>query len=465
MEKMEKKIKKALAALREYGLAQDAKFRLLWHHENSHFIRYANSGISLNTSENLNRLCITVYGDKKQAKTSLVMDPSNLEQMKKMFDQALATLEFSSKLSYQPTLSAIEGFSDKRCYDADLAEMSSDEMIDFVEQATLSLETDDIVLSGNFSRGETMLCIMTSLSDDVGFWAATDAQVTLVLSSLKNKWEVNAEQSAYRKKDLKSRVLHKQLSFLVDSYLRSKPVQLPLGSYRIVLGAAATAEYLDLLDWLALNGDAVIRLAGMHTKEDLGKQVFSDSFSLYDDPEALKTFAYSHDLWGRKREKLALYEQGTYRNFSIFQELADEFGLEANATDVPHLNLTLDGGDWEIKDVRELCAEAAESEKDILYIPYLHYTGVVNPSQGLVTGSSRFGALLFKQDGSIKVPYNVRLTNKLTDLFGRGLVKLAQKRVVYNTSQTYGERDPRAVLVPKFVMLDDIEISHSNDSY
>ena len=70
--------------------------------------------------------------------------------------------------------------------------------------------------------------------------------------------------------------------------------------------------------------------------------------------------------------------------------------------------------------------------------------------------SSRFGALLFKQDGSIKVPYNVRLTNKLTDLFGRGLVKLAQKRVVYNTSQTYGERDPRAVLVPKFVMLDDI---------
>ena len=132
---------------------------------------------------------------------------------------------------------------------------------------------------------------------------------------------------------------------------------------------------------------------------------------------------------------------------------------------MPHLNLTLDGGDWEIKDVRELCAEAAEGEKDILYIPYLHYTGVVNPSQGLVTGSSRFGALLFKQDGSIKVPYNVRLTNKLVDLFGRGLVKLAQKRVVYNTSQTYGERNPSAVLIPKFVMLDDIEISHSNDSY
>ncbi|MGI6090562.1 MAG: metallopeptidase TldD-related protein [Saccharofermentanales bacterium] len=465
MEKMEKKIKKALTALREYGLAQDAKFRLLWHHENSHFIRYANSGISLNTSENLNRLYITVYGDKRLARTSLKMDPSNLDQMKKMLDRALMTLEFTGELSYQPTLSAVKSFNDTRCYDADLAEMSSDEMIDFVEQATLNLETNDIVLSGNFSRGETMLCTMTSLSDDVGFWAATDAQVTLVLSSCKNKWEVNAEQSAYRKKNLKSRVLHKQLSFLVDSYLRSKPVQLPLGAYRIVLGAAATAEYLDLLDWLALDGDTVMRSAGMHTKEDLGQLILSDRFNLYDDPEALQTFAYSHDLWGRKREKLALYEQGVYRNFSIPQELADEFGLEANATDVQHLNLALDGGDWEIKDVRELCAEAAEGKKDILYIPYLHYTGVVNPSQGLVTGSSRFGALLFKQDGSIEVPYNVRLTNKLSDLFGSGLVKLAQKRVAYNTSQTYDERNPRAVLVPKFVMLDDIEISHSNNSY
>ena len=109
--------------------------------------------------------------------------------------------------------------------------------------------------------------------------------------------------------------------------------------------------------------------------------------------------------------------------------------------------------------------KSAAEEKDILYIPYLHYTGVVNPGEGLVTGSSRFGALWFKQDGSIEVPYNVRLTNKLSDLFGASLKSLSKVTIAYNLSQTYGARNPEAAIVPGFVCLDDIEISHSNDSY
>ena len=31
-------------------------------------------------------------------------------------------------------------------------------------------------------------------------------------------------------------------------------------------------------------------------------------------------------------------------------------------------------------------------ERDVLYVPFLHYMGIVNPSKGIVTGSSRFGA-------------------------------------------------------------------------
>ena len=214
---------------------------------------------------------------------------------------------------------------------------------------------------------------------------------------------------------------------------------------------------------MGVDGDAVMRSLGMHKKDDIGTKFFSEKINIYDDPEAMGTFAYSHDLYGRKREKLPLYQEGKYCNFSISQTLADEFGLEPNGMDVMHLNLTMDRGDWDIKDVRQLREEAAE--KDILYIPYLHYTGIVNPSEGLVTGSSRFGALLFKQDGTIQVPYNVRFTNKLSDLFGDNLIKLSKKRSAYNTSQTYGLRNPSASLVPRFVMLEDVEISHSNENF
>jgi len=104
-------------------------------------------------------------------------------------------------------------------------------------------------------------------------------------------------------------------------------------------------------------------------------------------------------------------------------------------------------------------------EEDILYIPYLHYIHIVNPSAGVLTGSSRFGALLLKKDGTVEVPYNVRLTQYYTDLFGDGLAWMSSEQTVYNVSQSYGQRNPTAVKLPRFICTRGVEISHSNSSY
>ena len=100
-----------------------------------------------------------------------------------------------------------------------------------------------------------------------------------------------------------------------------------------------------------------------------------------------------------------------------------------------------------------------------LYIPFLHYMNIVNPSKGVITASSRFGALLLNEDDSVEVPYNVRLTQSLLDIFGDRLDWLSQQSVAYNTSHSYDARNPTAVIVPKFVKVNDLEISHSNASY
>jgi hypothetical protein len=36
---------------------------------------------------------------------------------------------------------------------------------------------------------------------------------------------------------------------------------------------------------------------------------------------------------------------------------------------------------------------------------------------------------------------------------------------VVNTSSSYGARNPTSVIVPRFIRVNDIEISHSNSSY
>ena len=63
------------------------------------------------------------------------------------------------------------------------------------------------------------------------------------------------------------------------------------------------------------------------------------------------------------------------------------------------------------------------------------------------------------------VPYNVRITQSLLDLFGEKVAWMSKAQVANNTSMSYGARNPTAVIVPRFVKVDDIEISHSNSSY
>jgi hypothetical protein len=130
---------------------------------------------------------------------------------------------------------------------------------------------------------------------------------------------------------------------------------------------------------------------------------------------------------------------------------------------VAHKSLVLQGGDKQLNSLEELVAMPREN--DLLYIPFLHYMNIVNPSKGIVTASSRFGALLLKKDGSVVVPYNVRLTQSLLDVFGEKLDWLSQKTIPYNTSQSYGARNPTAIIVPAFFKVKDLEISLSNSSY
>jgi hypothetical protein len=128
-----------------------------------------------------------------------------------------------------------------------------------------------------------------------------------------------------------------------------------------------------------------------------------------------------------------------------------------------HTSLVLSGGDRQVSTLQELVR--LPRENDILYIPYLHYMNIVNPSKGLITASSRFGALLLKKDGSVVVPYNVRITQSLLDIFGDKLAWKSKAQTVNNTSMSYGARNPTAIVTPTFICIKDLEISHSNTSY
>jgi predicted Zn-dependent protease len=461
---VKEKISQALNDLRTYAQEKGHKVALFYHEEDSYLMRFANSAISLNTNEHLIRLNITAYSGRKRASHAIITDLDNLDEMKRGIDVAAEMVEHSQPLTYEPTVPVYEEtFVDERGYDAALAQMNNQDKLDYFSSAVQGLETQDITLSGIFSCGANTVALTNTRSGHNLYFKTSDAQVTAVLASKELKWEVVAEQSAQQGADLQPSQLRRELAFLIERYQNERARQLPIGRYDIVFGAAATAEMLSMMNWIGFDGGLMKRDFSFLSEEQVGQKVFSDRFTLTDDPERLETFPFKRDFAGIPRERYPIFQKGIFQGFVWDQDDADEFGTKPTGHTVTHKSLVLDGGSKELSSLEELVN--LPHERAILYIPFLHYMNIVNPSKGIITASSRFGAVFLAEDGHVEIPYNVRLTQSLLDVFGDKVAWMSRATVPYNTSQSYGARNPTAVVVPKFIKVNDLEISHSNPSY
>jgi PmbA protein len=461
---MQEQILQTLQDLRQYALRKGYEVDLFYHEEDSYLMRFANSAISLNTNEHLIRLDITAYSGRKRASYTLITDLGKIEEMKSGLDTAAAMLEHVQPLNYQPTIPTFSAsFSDESGWDPMLAGMSSAGKLAYFNQAARDLETGGIKLSGIFSSGTNTIAQVTTRSEHSQYFKTSDAQVSIVLSHPGLKWEVTAEQSAQKVADLDPGSLQRELAFLVAHYQNDTPQQLPLGDYDIVFAAAPITDMLSFMNLIAYNGGLMKRGFSFIAEDQVGKKVFSDKFNLIDDPDKLETYPFKRDLTGLVRKPRPIFIKGVFQGYIWYQDDADEFGAKPTGHTIPHTSLVLCGGDKEVNSLEELVS--LPRDRDLLYIPYLHYSNIVNPTKGLITGSSRFGALLLKQDGSVVVPYNVRVTQSLLDIFGDRLAWLSKSTLAYNTSQSYGSRNPTALIVPRFMQVNELAISHSNSSY
>jgi predicted Zn-dependent protease len=461
---MENRIIQTLIALRAYALQKGREITLDYHEEDSYLMRFANSAISLNTNEHLIRLEITAYDGRKRASYGLITDLEQLDVMKRGIDTVVEMVQHAMPLNYEPTIPVYtETFVDEDGFDAGLAQISNEERLAYFNRVADGLETSELKLSGIFACGYNVLAQINTRSEHYQFFKTSDAQISTVLSHATLKWEVTAEQSAQKKADLTPELLHDELAYLVHHYQTDAAVQVPLGEYDIVFGSIATADLLSVMNWIGFNGGLMKRGYSFLKEENVGQKVFSDKFNLVDNPTCIETYPLKRDLTGIVRRPFALITEGKFQAFAWSQDDADEFGAKPTGHTVTHKSLVLQGGSRSVGTLQELVQ--MKREKDILYIPFLHYMNFVNPSKGVITASSRFGALMLRKNGTVEVPYNVRITQSLLDIFGEKVEWMSKETVVSNTSSSYGARNPTAVIVPKFIMVKNLEISHSNSSY
>ena len=404
---MKERIIQTLRELRQYALGKGCVVSLFYQEEDSYLMRFANSAISLNTNEHLIRLSISADVERRRANYEMITDLSQMDDIKAGIDTVIEMVQHAQPLTYEPTLPTLAAdFIDEAAYDPALAGITNAEKLDYFNAAVAGLETPDLKLSGIFANGSNVLALVNTNSEHVQYFASTDAQINIVMAHATLKWEVTAEQSAQKKSDLDPAPLRRDLAWLMERYQTAPAEQIPVGKYDIVFGATAISDMVSVMNWIGFSGGSMKRGFSFIAEDKVGQKVFSDKVTLTDDPTRLETFPFQQDFYGIDRKPFPLFEQGVFKAFTWFQDDADEFGAQATGHTVMHKSLVMAGGDVDVNTVEELAK--LPRERDVLFIPFLHYMNLVNPSKGVITASSRFGALLLKKDGSIVVPEVLR---------------------------------------------------------
>jgi predicted Zn-dependent protease len=221
------------------------------------------------------------------------------------------------------------------------------------------------------------------------------------------------------------------------------------GRYRAVLEPYALADLLFWFSFDSLNGLGFLEERSYFTGR-VGERAFDPKLTLADDGVDPAGLPRAFDFEGTPKRRVALVEEGVIRGPVWDRATAARAGRESTGHALPAssrpfgpipTNLVMSGGEAESTD------ELAELVGDGIHITRLHYLGVVNAREGVITGMTRDGTFRIR-DGKVAEPLvNLRFTVALPEVLAE-LPGLTRETHLVNESDFYDERWAYGYRVP-----------------
>jgi PmbA protein len=410
--------------------------------EHSGFARFAGSEVHQPTLiENVSVFVRVVRGNRVGAAAANRVDDEGLR------DLALRAGEAADAAPEDPDLPGLAGASalpDVEGYDEETAGLSP------ADQARLAADAiagaGDTPVYGFFTSGTATVAVVTS----AGFAAeqtSTDA-VALALAATDGA-SGYAEQTSWAVGDVDPGAVARQAFELAKRTANAD--ELEPGTYRAVLGPYAVGELLQYFAFDAFSGLALLEersyLAGK-----LGERRFDEKVSIADDALDPQGLPKQFDFEGVPKQRVPLVENGVLRGAVWDSTSAARAGGSRQSTGhapppafrrwgpLPFA-LSLAGGEAESID------ELVELVADGIYITRLHYLGIVEPRQGILTGMTRDGTFRIR-DGKLAEPLvNLRFTVAVPDVLA-DVPGLTHETTLANEAAFYDERFAYGALVP-----------------
>lgn len=368
--------------------------------------RFANSEIHQNVEEdNLEVRVIAVKGRRVGVVTGSKL--SDLEALMRRAEDVAAVApevpDFAGLAG--PSVGTWKGPYDERVLGYDAAERAAKvkEAIDLADRAGLTA-------SGFLSLTEHWLTIQNSNGVRC---QGQSARVNFLFLPYGPDSSGYAEATGYHGLEIPALAAE-----AVERAVRSRgPVEVPPGKYKVVLDTCAVADLFSFVAWLGFSA-----LAHQEQRSFLsgrmGQKVFSELINVKDDPLSAENPGYTFDYEGEPRRTLALVERGVLKNLCYDRRTAHREKRVSTGHGLPPpnpwgpvpMNLVVEPGHQTLEDL------IAGVDRGI-FVTRLHYTNVVDPRKGIVTGMTRDGTFLIEDGKLSRGIKNLRFTQGLEEAF------------------------------------------------
>jgi PmbA protein len=333
---------------------------------------------------------------------------------------------------------AVEG------YDDSLADLGSDEL---ARHARSAIDVPrDVDVYGFVTSGLTELAIASTKRVDAS-QRMTDA-TTLVVAAGEGA-SGYGEQTTWSRDGFTPDAVGTEATQKAARTRGAKPIEPAV--YRAVLEPYALADLLQAFSFDAFGAIGLLEersyLAGR-----IGEKIMDEKVSIADDPLDSRGLPKAFDFEGVPKRRVQLIENGVARGVVWDRTTAARAGdgHETTGNAPPPVyrqygplafSLSMDGGE------AESTVELADIVGDGIYVTRVHYLGIVDPREGVITGMTRDGTFRIR-DGKIAEPlvnlrFTVAVPRVLADVPG-----LTREPKLCNINDFYGERYPAGALVP-----------------
>ena len=410
--------------------------------ERSGFARFAGSEVHQPTLiENVSVFLRVIRGNRVGAAAANRIDDEGLREL------ALRAGEAADASPEDPDLPGLAGASqlpDVGGNDKETAALGP------ADQARLAAEAiagaGDMPIYGFFTSGTATVAVVTS----AGFAAEQTSTDTLALALAATDGASGyAEQTSWAVRDVDPAAVAREAVELAGRTANAD--ELAPGAYRAVLGPYAVGELLQYFAFDTFSGLALLEERS-YLGGKLGERHFDEKISIADDALDPRGLPKQFDFEGVRKERVTLVEDGVLRGAVWDSASAARAGDSQRSTghaSPPALRrwgplpfaLSLAGGE------AESAEELVELVGDGIYVTRLHYLGIVEPRQGILTGMTRDGTFRIREGKLAEPLVNLRFTVAVPDMLA-DVPALTRETVLTNQAAFYDERFAYGALVP-----------------